>query len=45
MNKEHPIGRIGKPEEVANAVMYFVSNDASWTTGAVLTVDGGESVK
>ncbi len=45
MNKEHPIGRIGKPEEVANAVMYFVSNDASWTTGAVLTVDGGESIK
>ena len=45
MNNEHPIGRIGKPEEIAKAIMYFVSDDASWTTGAVLAVDGGESLK
>ena len=45
MNNEHPIGRIGQPEEVGKAVMYFVSDDASWITGAILTVDGGESVK
>ena len=45
MDNEHPIGRIGKPEEIAKAVLYFVSNDASWTTGAILTVDGGESIK
>lgn len=45
MNNEHPIGRIGKPEEIAKAIMYFVSDDASWTTGAVLAVDGGESIK
>lgn len=45
MDNEHPIGRIGQPEEIANAVMYFVSDDASWTTGAILTVDGGESIK
>ena len=45
MDNEHPIGRIGKPEEIANAVLYFVSDEASWTTGAVLTVDGGESIK
>ncbi|HET9009083.1 MAG TPA: SDR family NAD(P)-dependent oxidoreductase [Nitrosarchaeum sp.] len=45
MNNEHPIGRIGKPEDVAKAVLYFASDDASWTTGAILTVDGGESVK
>lgn len=45
MNSEHPIGRIGKPEEIAKAVMYFVSDDASWTTGAILAVDGGESIK
>ena len=45
MDKEHPIGRIGQPEEVAKAVMYFASDDASWTTGAILTVDGGESIK
>ena len=45
MNNDHPLGRIGQPEEVAKAVMYFASDDASWITGAVLTVDGGESIK
>ena len=45
MDNEHPLGRIGQPEEVAKAVMYFVSDDASWTTGAILAVDGGESIK
>ena len=45
MNSEHPIGRIGQPHEVGRAVMYFASDDASWTTGAILAVDGGESIK
>lgn len=45
MNSEHPIGRIGQPEEVGKAVLYFASDDASWTTGAILAVDGGESIK
>lgn len=45
MNSEHPIGRIGQPEEIGKAVLYFASDDASWTTGAILTVDGGESIK
>jgi dihydroanticapsin dehydrogenase len=45
MNNEHPIGRIGQPEEVAKAVLYFASDDAAWVTGSILTVDGGESIK
>jgi len=45
MDNEHPLGRIGQPEEIGKAVLYFVSDDASWTTGAILTVDGGESIK
>ena len=45
MNNEHPLGRIGQPEEIGKAVLYFTSDDASWITGAVLTVDGGESIK
>ncbi len=45
MNNEHPIGRIGQPEEVAKAILYFVSDDAAWITGAILAVDGGESIK
>ncbi|MDC0153443.1 SDR family oxidoreductase [Nitrosopumilus sp.] len=45
MNNEHPLGRIGQPEEIGKAVLYFVSDDASWVTGSILTVDGGESIK
>ena len=45
MDSEHPIGRIGQPEEIGKAVLYFVSDDASWITGAILAVDGGESIK
>ena len=45
MNNEHPLGRIGQPEEIGKAALYFTSDDASWVTGAVLTVDGGESIK
>ena len=45
MDSEHPLGRIGQPDEVGKAVLYFASDDASWTTGAILTVDGGESIK
>jgi dihydroanticapsin dehydrogenase len=45
MDNEHPIGRIGQPDEIGKAVLYFASDDASWTTGAILTVDGGESIK
>jgi len=42
---EHPLGRIGTGEDVANAVLYFASDDSSWTTGAILPVDGGVSIK
>ncbi|MDC0885532.1 SDR family NAD(P)-dependent oxidoreductase [Nitrosopumilus sp.] len=45
MNNEHPLGRIGQPEDIGKAVLYFVSDDASWVTGSILTVDGGESIK
>lgn len=45
MDNEHPLGRIGKPDEIASAALYFASDDALWTTGAILTVDGGESIK
>lgn len=45
MDSEHPIGRMGQPEEIAKAVMYFVSDDSSWTTGAILAIDGGQSIK
>ncbi len=37
----HPLGRIGEPADIAPAVMYFLSDDAAWTTGQILGVDGG----
>jgi NAD(P)-dependent dehydrogenase (short-subunit alcohol dehydrogenase family) len=36
-----PLGRVGRAEEVAGAIAYLTSDDASYVTGAVLTVDGG----
>lgn len=36
-----PIGRLGSPEEVANAVIWLCSDKASFVTGATLAVDGG----
>lgn len=39
--ESYPLKRLGKPEDVAAAVAYLVSDDASWVTGQVLTLDGG----
>ena len=38
---DRPIQRLGRPEDVANAVLYFASELSSWVTGAMLVVDGG----
>jgi NAD(P)-dependent dehydrogenase (short-subunit alcohol dehydrogenase family) len=37
----HPMGRIGRPEEVAAAILFLASDDASFITGIALSVDGG----
>lgn len=42
---EHPLGRIGTGQDIAKAVLYFASDDSSWTTGAILPVDGGVAAK
>lgn len=41
IERRHPLGRIGEPEEVASAIAFLASDDASFITGAVLPVDGG----
>jgi len=45
LDNDHPLGRIGKPEEVAKSILFLASTDSSWTTGAILAVDGGQSTK
>jgi NAD(P)-dependent dehydrogenase (short-subunit alcohol dehydrogenase family) len=37
----HPIGRMGQPEEIAEAVVWLCSDAASFVTGHAMTVDGG----
>lgn len=43
-NSSIPMGRVAKPEEIAKAALFLVSDDASYITGSVLTVDGGASI-
>ena len=40
-SKEYPIGRFGKPEDVASACLFLASDESSFITGTVLPVDGG----
>lgn len=44
-NASYPAGRIGRPEEIAHAVAYLASDEAAWTTGTILTLDGGLTAK
>jgi len=37
----YPLGRVGRPEDVARAVLFLASDDAAWITGQNLSVDGG----
>jgi NAD(P)-dependent dehydrogenase (short-subunit alcohol dehydrogenase family) len=37
----HPIGRLGRPEDIAGLAVYLASDDSSWVTGAAFPVDGG----
>jgi len=41
VSAQYPLRRLGEPTDVASAVAYLASDDASWVTGVVLTVDGG----
>ena len=38
-----PIGRMGKPEEIAAMALHLCGPEAEWTTGSVITVDGGQT--
>jgi NAD(P)-dependent dehydrogenase (short-subunit alcohol dehydrogenase family) len=40
-----PLGRLGTPEEVAEAVVFLASDQAAWITGVNLVVDGGTTLR
>lgn len=41
LNQRQPIGRLGRPEEIANLVLYLASDEAAFITGSIVTIDGG----
>lgn len=41
--KRHPLNSIGKPEEIAKAAAYLLSDDSAWITGQIMHIDGGIS--
>ena len=44
MRRIHPVGRVGRPEEVAAMIAHLLSDEAGFVTGATVPVDGGRSV-
>ena len=40
----HPLGRVGTPEDIANAVLFLLSDDSSWITGECMAIDGGRAL-
>ena len=45
MHARQPIGRMGRPDEIANAALYLASDEASFVTGSTLVIDGGWTAK
>ena len=43
--EQQPIKRVGKPDDIAQAVRYFAGPESSWVTGQCLTVDGGHTLR
>jgi NAD(P)-dependent dehydrogenase (short-subunit alcohol dehydrogenase family) len=41
----HPMGCFGQPEDIASAAVFLASDESGWTTGSVLTIDGGYSAQ
>jgi NAD(P)-dependent dehydrogenase (short-subunit alcohol dehydrogenase family) len=39
----HPIGRVGTPEDIIHLAVYLASDESSWVTGSIFTIDGGRT--
>jgi NAD(P)-dependent dehydrogenase (short-subunit alcohol dehydrogenase family) len=42
--KNIPLGRVGRPEDIASAILFLASDEASWITGTTLVIDGGATI-
>ena len=45
LGEQHPMRRVGMPEDIAGAVAFLTSPDAEWVTGSTLVIDGGYNVR
>ena len=45
IKEQVPLGRFGKPEEIANTVTFLLSSKTSFMTGAEIVIDGGQIIK
>jgi 3-oxoacyl-[acyl-carrier protein] reductase len=45
MIKTMPLARLGQPQDMADAVLFLLSDEASWITGHILNVDGGQLMR
>ncbi len=41
LGRQVPLGRVGRPDEIARWIMHLIESDAEWVTGTVITIDGG----
>lgn len=39
--KRHPLGKVGQPEDISNAIMFLLSDESNWMTAQVIGIDGG----
>lgn len=42
--RRHPLGRLGRPQDIANLILFLASDEASWITGGTYLIDGGASI-
>jgi NAD(P)-dependent dehydrogenase (short-subunit alcohol dehydrogenase family) len=42
--KNIPLGRVGRPEDVAQAILFLASDESAWITGTTLVIDGGATI-